>query len=499
MLQEGSLMAPSSADVATMGAWDAVETRDRIRKKEVSIQEVLEAAIARAEEAQHLGAVFEPTYARARASVESRDCEAPLAGVPAFVKDLARIRGVPTTWGSRAAGRYVPRRSDPIVTHLEETGVVILGKSACPELGLSPTTEPLGRPPCRNPWAPSRSSGGSSGGSACLVAAGVVPIAHGSDGGGSIRLPAAWCGLVGMKPSRFRLDGKGSNLLAVNVVCEGVLTRTVRDTVAFYAALELRRTPKKVVPIGQVAERPAQSLRIGVFVDAPTGTPVSPEVREAVVAAARLCGTLGHAVEEIACPFEGALIDDFLRYFGFLAWLQVRTARLTIHWGFDRSKIEPWTTGFMEFFSREKLAALAAIRRLRRFSGTFADVMKRHDVLISPTVPEPAPPLGHLATDLPFDIEFARVRSSVAFTPIHNAAGAPAISLPLGRSAAGLPIGVQFAAARGHDRILLELALSIEAARPWEAMAPRQPWLRARPSLPSSSKISAGQVDGEVS
>jgi amidase len=131
----------------------------------------------------------------------------------------------------------------------------------------------------------------------------------------------------------------------------------------------------------------------------------------------------------------------------------------------------------MEFFSREKLAALAAIRRLRRFSGTFAEVMKRHDVLISPTVPEPAPPLGHLATDLPFDIEFARVRSSVAFTPIQNVAGAPAISLPLGRSAAGLPIGVQFSAAHGGDGLLLSLALSIEAARPWQALAPRQAWL----------------------
>ena len=124
--------------------------------------------------------------------------------------------------------------------------------------------------------------------------------------------------------------------------------------------------------------------------------------------------------------------------------------------------------------------------RSRSCPARVAEVMKRHDVLISPTVPEPAPPLGHLATDLPFDIEFARVRSSVAFTPIHNAAGAPAISLPLGRSAAGLPIGVQFAAAHGHDRRLLELALSIEAARPWEAMAPRQTWLPGSERRPSS-------------
>jgi len=472
-MPDGALSA-----LTTLATWDAVETRDRVRKREVSAQEVAEAAIARAEEARHLGAVVEPMYERARSAAGTGDSEALLAGVPTFVKDLAQIRGVPTAWGSRASGHYVSRRTDPFVSHFEETGVVTLGKSATPELGLTATTEPLGRSPCRNPWDPSRSSGGSSGGAASLVAAGVVAMAHGSDGGGSIRIPAACCGLVGMKPSRFRLDSKGSNLLPLNVATDGVVTRTVRDTVAFYAALELRRAPKKVVPIGQVAERPARPLRIGVFVDAPTGTPVSPEVREAVLAAARLCGTLGHAVEEIACPFEGAVIDDFLRYFGFLAWLQVRTARLTIHWGFDRSKVEPWTAGFMEYFSREKLATLAAIRRLRRFSGTFAEVMKRHDVLISPTVPEPAPPLGYLATDLPFDIEFARVRSYVAFTPIHNASGAPAISLPLGRSAAGLPIGVQFAAGHGRDRVLLELALLIEATRPWEAIAPRRAWVR---------------------
>jgi amidase len=471
-------MALSSSEVTTLAAWDAVETSDRIRKKEVSIQEILEAAIARAEEAQHLGAVFEPTYARARTSVESRDCEAPLAGVPTFVKDLARIRGVPTTWGSGAAGRYVPRRSDPIVTYIEETGLVTLGKSACPELGLIPSTEPLGRPPCRNPWDPSRSSGGSSGGAATLVASGVVPIAHGNDGGGSIRIPAAFCGLVGLKPSRFRLDWTGSSLLPVNVTCEGVVTRTVRDTVAFFRAIESRHPPSKVVPIGQVADRPARPLRVGVFVEAPIGTPVSPEVQQAVLAAAALCETMGHVVEEIPCPFEGAVIDDFLRYWGLLAWLSVWTGRLSLHWGFDRSKVEPWTKGLVRFFAREKLAALGAIRRLRRFSTTFANAMNRRDVLISPTLSEPAPALGYLAPDLPFDVAFERVRPYAAFTSIYNLSGSPAITLPLGRSTAGLPIGVQFGAAHGGDQTLLELALSIEAARPWEAMAPRHAWVR---------------------
>jgi amidase len=285
----------------------------------------------------------------------------------------------------------------------------------------------------------------------------------------------------------------------VNVTCEGVVTRTVRDTVAFFRAIESRHPPRKVVPIGQVADRPARPLRVGVFVEAPIRTPVSPEVKQAVPAAAALCETMGHVVEEIPCPFEGGVIDDFLRYWGLLAWLSVRTGRLSLHWGFDRSKVEPWTKGLVRFFAREKLAALGAIRRLRRFSTTFANAMNHRDVLISPTLSEPAPALGYLAPDLPFDVAFERVRPYAAFTSIYNLSGSPAITLPLGRSTAGLPIGVQFAAAHGGDQTLLELALSIEAARPWEAMAPRQRWLPARPSLPSSSKISAGQLDGEVS
>jgi amidase len=452
--------------------WDAVETRDRICSKDVSAAEVLEAAIVRAEEAAPLGAVFEPTYDRARSRIAALATDAPLAGVPSFIKDLARIQGVPTTWGSRAAGRYVSRRTDPFVTRFEDTGLLTLGKSACPELGLTATTEPLGWPPCRNPWDPSRSSGGSSGGAATLVAAGVVTIAHANDGGGSIRIPAACCGLVGLKPSRLRLDVKDSDRLPVNIACEGVVTRTVRDTVAFFDAMESRRPAGKVAPIGNVAARPAAPLRIGVFVDAPIGTPVDPEVREAVLAAGRLCGTLGHVVEEIPCPFEGAVIDDFLRYWGLVAWFQLWTGRRAFHRGFDRSRVEPWTRGLAAYFTRAKLAAFGATRRLRRFSTTYAQVTSRHDVLVSPVLPQPAPLLGYLATDLPFETAFERIRAYATFTPIHNASGAPAISLPLGRSSAGLPIGVQFAAAHGGDRTLLELALSIETAQPWQRVAP---------------------------
>ena len=469
-------MAHGTPDPGTLATWDATETRERIRAKDVSAAEVVEAAIARAEAAGQLGAIVTPLFEEARSQVASagRDgAERPLFGVPTFVKDLARVRGARIAWGSRASGEYVAKKTDRIARRIADTGMITLGKSATPELGLTATTEPVGWDPCRNPWDLSRSAGGSSGGAGALVAADVVPIAHGSDGGGSIRIPASCCGLVGLKPSRFRLDLDGSGTLPVNIACDGVVTRTVRDTIAFFEAIETRRRPKRVPPIGPVAERPEGRLRLGVFVDAPTGTPVAADVKAAVRDAAALCRSLGHDAEEIACPIDGSVIDDFLRYWGFVAWIQVAMRRFVYHWGFDRSRLEPWTVGLGRWFVREKGAAWRAIGRLRAFSRSVAQWMGPYDVLVSPTLAEPAPAIGYLATDLEFETVFSRVRAYAPFTPAYNAAGLPAIALPLGRSAEGLPIGVQFAAGHGCDRTLLELALALEAAKPWPRLAPR--------------------------
>jgi amidase len=486
-------------DRATLAGWDAVETASRIRSKEITADEVVEAAIERAEKAHDLGGVVEPCYSRARVNGASSDC-APWLGVPTFVKDMARVAGVPTTWGSLGSGRYVSKKSDPFVRSFEHLGVVILGKSATSELALMPATESLARPPCRNPWDVSRSSGGSSGGAACLVAAGVVPVAHGVDGGGSIRIPAACCGLVGFKPSRFRLDAMGSSTLPVNIATDGILSRSVRDTVAFYVGLESRRPPRRVPAIASSESQLRRPLRMAVFVDAPARTPVNAEVRDAVLAAARLCETLGHTVDPIPCPFDGSVTDDFLRYWGFLAWAQVRTARLMLHWHFDRSKLEPWSRGLAATFARAKVQTIAAIWRLRRFSRAFATVTNRYDVLVFPTLAEPAPPLGTLAADRPFATTFERVRSyAAAFTPLANVSGAPAITLPMGRTVTGLPVGVQFAAAHGHDRVLLDLALALEATQPWEAIAPQDRWLAASapPRAPTGAQKGVEAGDEE--
>ena len=445
------------------GASGVLELVARLRRREVSAAEVVDAAIARAREAMPLGAIVTETFERARR--EAPGAQGPFAGIPTFIKDLAHQAGVPTTWGSRAGGAHPASRDHTFVTRFLRTGVVSLGKSATPELGLTATTEPVGRPPCRNPWDPTRSAGGSSGGAGALVAAGVVPIAHGSDGGGSIRIPASCCGVVGLKPTRGLIDMAGSPLLPVNVAVDGVLTRTVADTRAFYDAMGLATAPARGGP-----------LRIAVFVDAPGGAPVHPEIQAAVRGAARLCESLGHHVDEIRCPVGDALGEDFLLFWGYVAWIQLKTARLILHRAFDADRVEPWTRGIAGIGAGRKRETLFAIRRLRAFTRTYAALFADVDVLVSPVTAQPPPPLGHLDPGLPFEVHLERIKRYSTFTPIQNVAGAPAISLPLGRTADGLPIGVQFAGAQGADRQLLVLAEQLEAAQPWPKIAPVERW-----------------------
>jgi amidase len=455
-----------------LASWDAVETAERIRRREVSAREVVEAALARAEATAELNALVTSTPERARAAASSAP-HGPLFGVPTAVKDLAQVEGVRTAWGSAASGHFTSTRSDETVRALERIGLVSIGKSATPELGMTATTEPLAFGACRNPWSRDRSTGGSSGGAAALVAAGVVPIAHASDGGGSIRIPASCCGLVGLKPSRGRLDMEGSNLLPVNIAVHGVVTRSVRDTVAFWNAIESDRRPRGLPPIGDVAPAPARRLRLGVFAESPIGTPVHEDVRAVVDRAAALCSELGHDVRRIPCPFPGQVVHDFLRLWCFVGWLQAATGRVLIHRAFDASKLEPFTRGFARSFGKQVRASLASIRRLRGFSRAYADIVAPYDVLVGPTLAEPPPPIGHLATDQDFDQTIDRLLSFTPFTGLINAAGAPALSLPLGKTSTGLPAGIQLMTAHGGERVLLELARELEAASPWPTMAPR--------------------------
>lgn len=452
-----------------LARWDAVETATRLRRGDVSAREVVEAAILRAEGAAHLGGLVTETFSRALdAPSAGSTSERPFAGVPTAIKDLARVAQVPTRWGSRGAGPSVPKRSDPIVGTFEALGFVSLGKSAAPELGLTATTEPLGFAPARNPWAPTRTAGGSSGGAAVLVAAGVVPLAHGSDGGGSIRIPAACCGLVGLKATRGRLDMAGSNLLPVNIAVDGVLTRTVRDTVAFWEAVTGRRGPSLSPRPGG----PPAPLRVGFFLEHPYGLPLDEAVADTVRRAARACEALGHRVEATPSPIDEAFVEDFLAYWAFVGWLQTRTHRLLAQRDFDLSQLDPWTRGLATTFARAKGAGLWATARLRGFSRRFRRTFERFDVVLGPTLAQRPPALGELSPAVEYETKRQRLRAFTPYTAAYNASGCPALTLPLGRDEAGVPLGVQLGADWGNERALFELALQLEAALPWPQRAP---------------------------
>ncbi len=453
-----------------LAGWDAVETAERIARKDVTALEVVEAALGRVETLQKLNAVVTPTAERARAAAAT--ATGPLAGVPTFIKDLAQVAGVRTAWGTAASGTFISKKTDYAVKLIERTGLVSLGKSATPEHGLICATEPMAFGPCLNPWGLEYSTGGSSGGAAALVASGAVPIAHGSDGGGSIRIPASSCGLVGLKPTRKRLDMDGSNLLPVNIAVHGVLSRTVRDTVAFWKAIDAQRPVKKRMLTAEVALRPKR-LKVAAFFEPPTKSPIDPQMRSALEKTAAKLVELGHQVELVPFPLSTSVVQDFISLWAWVAYAQPRTGLMVRGKGFVVEQHEPWTHGFAKLFTNAKLRAFRNMFRLRQFTAEHAQLMTKYDVLLCPTTAHPSPRLGHFASDQPFEQGLERVFAYTPFAAASNASGAPAISLPLARSDKGMPMGMHFAAAHNQEQTLLELAFELEAAAPWEKLAPR--------------------------
>jgi amidase len=336
-----------------------------------------------------------------------------------------------------------------------------------PEFGLTGTTEALVYGPTHNPWRSGFSPGGSSGGSAALVAAGVVPIAHANDGGGSTRIPASCCGLVGLKPSRGRLvDMDGAALFPVKIVHQGMLSRSVRDTAAFYHAAEHEYRNPKLPEIGLVTH-PGRRLRIGFFTDLDEITPSHPDCVAAATDAAKLLEGLGHSVERVARPFDDGFLEDFFLYWSMLSFTVTRFGKQLVHPDFERNKTEEFTEGLASYFKENLSQAPAAIWRLKKFAHQYARCFDGYDVLMNPTVTMPSPEHGYIGPEVPFETALERLKWFIPFTPTQNVSGGPAISLPLGWSEDGMPLGVQLASPLGDERTLLELALEIEAAAPW--------------------------------
>ncbi|MCG8312119.1 MAG: amidase [Pseudomonadales bacterium] len=447
---------------------DAVGVAERIAKKEISATEAVKAAIARANKVNPaLNALSREMYDYALGRAKT-PYQGEFSGVPTFIKDNDDVAGFATTHGSKALSSKPAVRSSKFVDQFHSLGLVCLGKTTMPEFGLTGTTESSAHGPTRNPWNLDHSTGGSSGGSAALVAAGVVPIAHGNDGGGSTRIPAACCGLVGLKPTRGRLvNVEGSELLPVNVVHQGVLTRSVRDTAVFYAGAEKHYCNPELPDLGLVTSPGKKRLRIGFFTDGPDHILSDSDAVGSVHTAAKLCQALGHHVEEIPFPFQAELGDDFLLYWGLLAFVFNNFGGALFKQSVDRKQLEPFTKGLSKFFMKNCWKTPVALKRLRGFQDTYEKVFANIDVMLSPVLGHPPPKIGFLGPDVAFESTMERLRRFVPFTIIQNVSGAPAIALPIGMSQRHVPVGVQFSAPFGQDQRLLELAFELEAAHPW--------------------------------
>jgi len=448
-------------------AADAVEVARRIRAREIEAREAVEAAISRAQRVNpSLNAIATPLFDSARKEADLPHTGV-FAGVPSFVKDIDAVAGSPVLFGSRGLPREPASQSSVFVDQFLSLGLINLGKTTTPEFGLTGTTESLLHGPTHNPWRLGFSPGGSSGGSAALVAAGVVPIAHANDGGGSIRIPASCCGLVGLKPSRGRLVKiEGSELMPVKILHQGMLSRSVRDTAVFYHAAERYYRNPSLPEIGLVT-RPGRRLRIGFFSEIGEHASAHPECVRAVNDAAKLCESLGHSVERVPPPFDERFHADFFLLWAMMTFVITRFGKQLIHPRFDRTKVEPFTEGLAQYFKTNAHRAPMSIWRLRRFAHHYARGFDDYDVLVNPTVAMPPPEHGYIGPEVEFETSLERLKWFIPFTPIQNVSGGPAISLPLGRSKSGLPLGVQFASPLGDERTLLELAFEIEAAAPW--------------------------------
>lgn len=452
-----------------LGTLDGVALAQRVKSGEVSPRELIEAAIGRIEQVNpSLNAVELATYEQALTAASRARMDGPFAGVPSFIKDNTDLAGLPTRHGSRATTSVPAKKNGAFAAQFMAQGFAVMGKTRLPEFGFNCTTEYEHDEPVRNPWHTDYSCGGSSGGSAALVAAGVVPLAHANDGGGSIRIPAACCGLVGLKSTRGRLvKSEMARTLPVNIVSEGVVSRSVRDTAHFLAGAERYWRNRKLPPVGLVEGPGNRRLRIGMIVDSITG-PSCPETRLAVEETGALLASAGHSVEPVPLPVGEEFVEDFADYWGFLAFMASRFGQLGLGRGFDASQLDGLSKGLARRFQRRMYRTPVVLYRLQRSWQQHAQSLTDFDLILTPVLGHVTPRLGVMSPDQPFDELFIRLMRYVSFTPVNNANGSPAISLPMGMSKEeGLPVAVQLTARHGDERTLLEIAYELEATKPW--------------------------------
>lgn len=451
---------------------DAVAIAELIRKKEVTSLEVTLAAIERAKKMEpSINAIVVDRYQKGLLAAKTPR-EGFFSGVPTFFKDLTLFKGEKTYFGTDAFTDPKPSKiTDPIAKQILAQGFVDLGTSTMPEFGLACSTEFPSAKPTTNPWNIEHSVGGSSGGAAALVAAGVVPIAHSADGGGSTRIPASCCGLVGLKASRGRLLKSGLfNTQVVDIAIDGVITRTVRDTAHFYAEAEKYYKNPKLKPIGLVQGPSKRKYRIGFTGDGVKGRTADNSTKEKLKETALLLESMGHEVKPIVLSTKDQFSDDFINLWAMSAFYLRYFGKAMFGAHYDPKQLTKMTHGLAKHHLNNFFGTIPSIYRLRKayydYSKMLADL--NVDIILTPTLAHAPPKLGYLGMQQEYDEVFPRIADWACFSPYANATGAPSISLPLAHDEVNdLPVGMMFGADHGEEAILLDLAYQLEEAQPW--------------------------------
>ena len=465
--------------------YDAMGLAELVRQRQVTPQELLEAVIDRIEARDTtINAVVTKMYDQARAAIAAGLPQGPFTGVPFMLKDLGVLyAGVRTSNGSRLFAEFVPDHDSTLVERYKAAGLVIMAKTNTPEFGISATTEPQLFGPTRNPWRHTHSAGGSSGGAAAAVAAGYVPMAHATDGGGSIRIPAANCGLFGLKPSRGRNPAGpdlGEGLAGMST--GHCVSRSVRDSAALldathgsapgdpYAAPPLARPL-----LDEVGVSPGR-LHIAMCKTDYLGNAIHPDCAAAVEAVAQLCTTLGHEVEEARPDFSGVPLNRAWRVIPAAnLWLMVNARARALGREPAPGDVEPLTWAWMQegrtFTAADYMETVTTMHTIGRRMGAF---LEDYDLLLTATLAKPPLKLGEIDTTSDnVDQYVASLFNDIApLTPLFNQTGGAAMTVPLTWSSDGLPVGVQFGADLGDEPTLIRLAAQLEQAQPWANRRP---------------------------
>ena len=466
---------------------DAISLCEGLRRKDFTAEELTHSAIDRAEEVNSkINAIvtenYEQAIIKAKHLDKNRDLfkTSPISGIPFLIKDLSTVKGLPATFGSNLFKNYTAEKSSKIVEDYIRAGLNIFGLSNTPEFGLTITTEPVANGVTRNPWNLEYSTGGSSGGAAAAVAAGISPVAHATDGGGSIRVPAACCGLFGLKPSRGLTSIENEPLGSWDGMSVGhVVSQTVRDSAAFLDAIKLDFPRLFPMPVTEGSflsnlKKSQENLRIGLQLTHPGNQSIDQVCLDGVSLTGQLCESLGHKVEEVKHPLDytpvisamSKMINTFI-----FQRIDARLHQLGIP--LEKADIENSTRIVASLGAKVTAGQyLKARETLHSAELVFDNFHKSYDIIISPVLSKEPAKLGWLNMNSEDMKNYTNCfRSYGGFTSIYNGTGQPSMSVPLHQSQNGLPVGVMFTGKWGDDAILLRLAKQLEEAKPWPLRA----------------------------